>query len=52
MQVGLLDEANFKAAKSLTAWEQFLQTDGIAQDSQECLLFSWEIVLKKTKGYP
>ena len=27
-----------------------MQTDGIAQDSQECLLFSWETLLKKTKS--
>ena len=29
-----------------------MQTDGIAQDPQECLLFSLEILLKKKKGYP
>ena len=36
MQLGLLGEANFKAAKSLTTCEKLQQTGGIAKDSQEC----------------
>ena len=39
MQLGLLREANFKAVKSLTAWEYLLQLCGIAQDSQGCYCF-------------
>ena len=49
MQLGSLDEANFKAAKSLTAWEKLEQTDRIAKDSTRILLFSWEILMKKTR---
>ena len=45
-QPGSLGEANFKAAKSLTAWEYLQQVKATAKDS---LLFSWEILLKKTK---
>ena len=51
MQLGLLGKANFKAARFLTTWEKLQQTGGIAKDSQECL-FSWGILLKKTKCYP
>ena len=36
LQLGLLDKANFKAAKSLTTWELLQQVCGIAKDSQEC----------------
>ena len=39
MQLGSLGKANFKAEKSLTAWELLLQVCGIAQDSQECCCF-------------
>ena len=38
-QLGLLGEANFKAAKSLTAWEYLLQVKVTAKDSQECCCF-------------
>ena len=48
MQMGLLCEANFKAAKSLTAWEYLQQVCGIAKDSHECCCFQG-ILLKKTK---
>ena len=39
MQLGLLDKANFKATKSLTAWEKLHQAGGIAKYSQECFCF-------------
>ena len=45
-QVGSLGEANFKAAKSLTAWE-YRKSD--YQRLSSTLLFSSEILLKKTK---
>ena len=38
-QLGLLGKANFKAAKSLTTWEQFQQVKATAKDSQECCCF-------------
>ena len=38
-QLGLLGEANFKAAKSLTAWESLQQVCGIAKDSQVLCCF-------------
>ena len=48
-QLSSLGEANFKAAKSLTAWEYLQQVKATAKDSQSTLLFSWEILSKKTK---
>ena len=41
MQLGLLGAANFKAAKSLTAWEQLQQVKVTAKDCQECCCFLW-----------
>ena len=38
-QLGLLDKANFKAAKSLAAWEYLQQVKATAKDSQECCCF-------------
>ena len=38
-QLSLLGKANFKAAKSLTAWEYFQQVQATAKDSQECFCF-------------
>ena len=38
-QLGLLGKANFKAAKSLTAWEELQQVTATAKDSQECCCF-------------
>ena len=35
-QLGLLGKANFKAAKSLTTWEQLQQVKATAKDSQKC----------------
>ena len=32
-QLGLLSKANFKAAKSLTAWEKLQQVEATAKDS-------------------
>ena len=39
IQLGSLGEANFKAAKSLTAWEYLQQVKATAKDSQECCCF-------------
>ena len=38
-QLGLLGEANFKAAKSLTAWEWLQQVKATAKDSQVLCCF-------------
>ena len=38
-QLGLLGEANFKASKSLTAWEYLQQVKATGKDSQECCCF-------------
>ena len=38
-QLGLLGKANFKAAKSLTAWECLQQVKATAKGSQECCCF-------------
>ena len=38
-QLGSLGKANFKAAKSQTAWEQLEQLKATAKDSQECCCF-------------
>ena len=38
-QLGLLGKANFKDAKSLTAWEYLQQVKATAKDSQECCCF-------------
>ena len=45
-QLGFLGEANFEAAKSLTAWEKLQQVKATAKDSQECCCF---LGLKKPK---
>ena len=39
MQLGSLGEANFKAAKSLTAWEKLQQVKATAKDSQVLCCF-------------
>ena len=39
MQLGSLGEANFKAAKSLTAWEWLQQVRPAAEDSQVLCCF-------------
>ena len=38
-QLGLLGKANFKAEKSLAAWDSFQQVKATAKDSQECCYF-------------
>ena len=38
-QLGLLGKVNFKAPKSLTAWEGLQQVKATAKDSQECCCF-------------
>ena len=38
-QLGLLGKANFKAAKSLTAWEYLQQVKATAKDSQVLYCF-------------
>ena len=38
-QLGLLGEANFKVAKSLTAWEYLQQVKATAKDSQVLCCF-------------
>ena len=38
-QLGLLGEANFKAAKSLTTWEYLQQVKATAKDSQVLCCF-------------
>ena len=45
-QLGLLGKANFKAAKSLTAWENPQQVKATAKDSQE---YCWFLGLKENK---
>ena len=47
MQLGLLDKAIFKAAKSLTAWEKLQQTGGIAQDLPRMLVVFLENTLER-----
>ena len=48
-QLGLLGRANFKAAKSLTAWEYLQQVKATTNDSQECCCF---LGLKENKVSP
>ena len=38
-QLGSLGKANFKAVKSLTAWEYLQQVKATAKDSQVCCCF-------------
>ena len=38
-QLGLVGKANFKAAKSLTPWEQLQKLKVTSKDSQECCCF-------------
>ena len=52
MQLGLLGEANFKAAKSLTTWEYLQQVCGIAQDTQECCFFLGKYSQRKQSKIP
>ena len=37
--LGLMGKADFKAAKSLMAWEYLQQVKATAKDSQECCCF-------------
>ena len=50
MQLGSRGEATFKAAKSLTTWEQLQQTDGIAKDSTRMFVVFLGNTLERKQG--